>query len=78
MNGVDADGQRFELAFEGNLTGQLNSTNLVFTAPTVEGTAAKDVITGSAMSEFIYGLAGNDRIDGGRGSDVTIGGGHGE
>ncbi|SFW58925.1 calcium-binding protein [Pseudomonas sp. NFACC10-1] len=71
---ADANGQRFELAFEGNLTGQFNSTNLVFTAPTVEGTAGKDVITGSAMSEVIYGLAGNDRIDGGRGSDVIIGG----
>lgn len=71
---ADVDGQRFELAFEGNLTGQLNSNNLVFTAPTVEGTAGKDVITGSAMSEVIYGLAGNDRIDGGRGSDVIIGG----
>ena len=71
---ANADGQRFELAFEGNLTGQLDSTNLVFTAPTVEGTAGKDVITGSALSEVIYGLAGNDRIDGGRGSDVIIGG----
>ena len=71
---ANADGQRFELALEGNLTGQLNSNNLVFTAPTVEGTAGKDVITGSAMSEVIYGLAGNDRIDGGRGSDVIIGG----
>ncbi len=71
---ANADGQRFELALEGNLTGQLNSTNLVFTAPTVEGTAGRDVITGSAMSEVIYGLAGNDRIDGGRGSDVIIGG----
>ncbi|MBD8708816.1 calcium-binding protein [Pseudomonas sp. CFBP 13711] len=71
---ANVDGQRFELALEGNLTGQLNSNNLVFTAPTVEGTAGKDVITGSAMSEVIYGLAGNDRIDGGRGSDVIIGG----
>lgn len=71
---ADADGQRFELAFEGNLTGQLNSTNVLFTAPTVEGTAGKDVITGTALSEVIYGLAGNDRIDGGRGSDVIIGG----
>lgn len=71
---ADADGQRFELAFDGNLMGQLNSTNLVFTAPTVEGTAGRDVITGTAMSEVIYGLAGNDRIDGGRGSDVIIGG----
>ncbi|MCF8984619.1 calcium-binding protein [Pseudomonas syringae] len=71
---ANADGQRFELAFEGNLVGQLNSTNLVFTASTVEGTASKDVITGTAMSEVIYGLAGNDRIDGGRGSDMIIGG----
>ena len=71
---ADADGQRFELAFDGNLLGQLNSTNLVFTAPTVEGTGGRDLITGTAMSEVIYGLAGNDRIDGGRGSDVIIGG----
>lgn len=52
----------------------MNSTNLVFTAPTVEGTASRDVITGTAISEVIYGLAGNDRIDGGGGSDVIIGG----
>jgi serralysin len=71
---ANTDGQRFELAFDGNLVGQLNSTNLVFTAPTVEGTAGKDVITGTAMSEVIYGLAGNDRINGGGGSDVIIGG----
>ncbi|MBT2340848.1 MULTISPECIES: calcium-binding protein [Pseudomonas] len=71
---VDAAGHRFELAFDGNLVGQLNSTNLVFTAPTVEGTSARDTITGSALSEIIYGLDGNDRINGGAGADVIIGG----
>ncbi|MFK7699706.1 calcium-binding protein [Pseudomonas caspiana] len=71
---ADSNGQRFELAFDGNLAGQLNNTNLVFAAPTVEGTAGRDVITGTAMSEVIYGLDGNDRIDGGRGSDIIIGG----
>ncbi|MBA1290542.1 calcium-binding protein [Pseudomonas japonica] len=71
---ADGTGQRFELAFDGDLVGQLNSTNLVFTAPSVEGTASRDVITGTTISEVIYGLAGNDRIDGGGGSDVIIGG----
>lgn len=71
---ADASGQRFELALDGNLVGQLNSTNLVFTPPTVEGTARGDVITGSALSEIIQGGAGNDRINGGAGADVIIGG----
>jgi hypothetical protein len=52
----------------------LNSPNLVFTAPTVEGTAGRDVIIGTATSEVIYGLAGKDHIDGGIGSDLIIGG----
>ncbi|WP_263262939.1 M10 family metallopeptidase C-terminal domain-containing protein [Pseudomonas sp. RIT-PI-S] len=71
---ADASGHRFELTLDGDLVGQLNSTNLVFTAPTVEGTAGRDVINGSAMSEIIRGLAGNDRINGGAGNDVLIGG----
>ncbi|WP_434672799.1 calcium-binding protein [Pseudomonas sp. R1-15] len=71
---ADAAGQRFELSLDGNLVGQLNSTNLVFTAPTVEGTSANDTITGSALSEIIRGLDGNDRINGGAGADVIIGG----
>ena len=71
---ADAAGQRFELALDGNLVGQLNSTNLVFTAPTVEGTSANDTINGSALSEIIRGLDGNDRINGGAGADVIIGG----
>ncbi|AHL35908.1 calcium-binding protein [Pseudomonas brassicacearum] len=71
---ADASGQRFELALDGNLVGQLDSTNLVFTSPTVEGTSANNTITGSALSEIIYGLGGNDRINGGAGADVIIGG----
>ena len=71
---ADGAGHRFELALNGNLVGQLNETNLVFTPPTLEGTSAKDVITGSALSEIIYGLDGNDRISGGAGADVIIGG----
>jgi len=71
---VDASGQRFELALDGNLVGQLNDTNLVFTAPTVEGTSASDTMTGSALSEIIYGLDGNDRINGGAGADDIVGG----
>jgi serralysin len=71
---ADASGQRFELALDGNLIGQLNSDNLVFTAPTIEGSSGKDTITGSALSEVIYGLDGNDRINGGAGADVIIGG----
>ena len=71
---ADASGQRFELALNGNLVGQLNSDNLVFTPATLDGTSGKDTITGSALSEIIYGLGGNDRINGGAGADVIIGG----
>lgn len=71
---ADASGQRFELVLEGNLVGQLNNTNLVFTPPTVEGTSARDLITGSALPEIILGGAGNDRINGGTGADIIIGG----
>lgn len=71
---VDTAGQRFELALDGDLVGQLNSTNLVFTPPTVEGTSGRDIITGSALPEIIHGGAGNDRIDGGTGADVILGG----
>jgi serralysin len=71
---ADADGQRFELALNGNLSGQLNSSNVVFTEPTIQGTAGNDTITGTALSEIIYGLEGNDRINAGEGADVIIGG----
>jgi serralysin len=71
---ADASGHRFELALDGNLVAQLNSTNVVFTAPTLEGTSGKDTITGTALSEIIYGLDGNDVINGGEGADVIIGG----
>jgi uncharacterized delta-60 repeat protein len=71
---ADASGQRFELALDGNLLGQLNSGNLVFAPPTVEGTSGNDTMTASALPEIIYGLGGNDRINGGAGADVIIGG----
>lgn len=71
---ADASGHRFELALNGNLVEQLNSTNVVFTAPTLEGTSGRDTITGTALSEIIYGLDGNDVINGGEGADVIIGG----
>ncbi|EJL05590.1 type I secretion target, putative [Pseudomonas fluorescens Q2-87] len=71
---ADASGQRFELVLDGNLVGQLDSSNLVFTAPTIEGSSGKETITGSALSEVIYGLDGNDFINGGAGADVIIGG----
>ncbi|WP_434703898.1 calcium-binding protein [Pseudomonas sp. Z1-12] len=71
---ADASGQRFELILDGNLSGQLDSSNVVFTAPAFEGTFGKDTMTGSALSEIIYGLDGNDHINGGAGADVIIGG----
>ena len=71
---ADASGHRFELALDGDLVGQLNTSNLVFNPPTIEGTAGRDVLTGSALAEILLGGAGNDRIDGGAGNDVLIGG----
>lgn len=71
---ADASGHRFELALDGDLVGQLNTSKLVFNSPTVEGTAGRDVLTGSALAETLLGRAGNDHIDGGAGNDVLIGG----
>lgn len=64
------NGQRFELALDGNYLDQLNTTNLVFEPVVIRGTAGADVINGSALAEIIQGLGGNDRINGGGGDDV--------
>ncbi len=71
---ANAAGERFELVLEGNWLGQLDSSNVVFTPPVVQGTAGADVIRGTAMAEELRGLEGNDRINGGAGDDVLIGG----
>lgn len=67
---TNGDGERFELAIDGNWLGRLNADNVIFAPVTVRGTEGADLIQGSAMAEVLQGLGGNDRIDGGAGDDV--------
>lgn len=71
---ADADGQRFELTLDGDLSGKLNTTNLLFEPAPVTGTAGADTLIGTPVQEILRGLAGNDRLDGGADDDVLIGG----
>lgn len=67
---TNAEGERFELAIEGNWLGQLNGDNVIFAPVTVRGTEGADVIQGTALAEVMQGLGGNDRINGGAGDDI--------
>jgi serralysin len=67
---TNADGERFELAIDGNWLGQLDSSNVIFAPVTLRGTEGADVIQGTALAEVLQGLGGNDKINGGAGDDV--------
>lgn len=71
---ANADGQRFEVVFNGDLGGLLNTTNVLFSAAQLQGTDGADRVTGTARAEVIEGLGGADRLLGGFGDDVLIGG----
>jgi len=71
---VDADGNRFEVAIEGNHLTDLTASNFVFatavTGTTVQGTAGNDVLTGTAGDDILIGGAGLDKLTGGAGADT--------
>jgi serralysin len=71
---TDASGQRFELALEGDLATQLNTTNVIFAPFAVRGTAGADNLAGTVLQEVLQGLGGNDRLNGMAGDDVLLGG----
>ncbi|MEN2397473.1 M10 family metallopeptidase C-terminal domain-containing protein [Pseudomonas halotolerans] len=71
---ANADGERFELVFDGDLGQTLNETNLLFQHASLMGTEEADRLQGNARGEIIEGLAGDDRLYGALGNDVLVGG----
>lgn len=71
---ANADGERFEVVFDGNLGQALNETNLLFQQARLMGTEGDDRLQGNARSEIIEGFAGDDRLYGALGNDVLVGG----
>ncbi|WP_434575248.1 M10 family metallopeptidase C-terminal domain-containing protein [Pseudomonas sp. Z3-6] len=71
---VNADGERFELVFDGNLGQALNETNILFQQARLTGTEGADHLQGNARGEIIEGRAGDDRLYGALGNDVLVGG----
>lgn len=71
---ANADGERFEVVFDGNLGQALNETNILFQPTRLMGTEEADRVQGNARGEIIEGLAGDDRLYGALGDDVLVGG----
>ncbi|ALQ00645.1 M10 family metallopeptidase C-terminal domain-containing protein [Pseudomonas brassicacearum] len=70
---ANADGERFEVVFNGNLGQTLNETNLLFQQARLTGTEGADRLQGNARGEIIEGFAGDDRLYGALGDDVLVG-----
>jgi Ca2+-binding RTX toxin-like protein len=85
---ADADGNQFEILFNGNLKADLNRDTVDFgntTGPKVVntltrdnidvvGTGGNDTLTGGYADDQLVGFQGNDIINGGAGDDVMAGG----
>ncbi|WP_434700276.1 M10 family metallopeptidase C-terminal domain-containing protein [Pseudomonas sp. D1-1] len=71
---ANADGERFEVIFDGNLGQALNETNVLFQQARLVGTEGADPLQGNARGEIIEGFAGDDRLNGALGNDVLAGG----
>ncbi|SCY50509.1 delta-60 repeat domain-containing protein [Pseudomonas sp. NFACC37-1] len=69
----NADGERFELVFDGDLSQTLNETNILFQQARLLGTEEADRLQGNARGEIIEGFAGDDRLYGALGNDVLVG-----
>ncbi|SDB04570.1 delta-60 repeat domain-containing protein [Pseudomonas sp. NFACC23-1] len=70
---ANADGERFEVVFDGDLSQALNETNLLFQPARLMGTEEADRLQGNARGEIIEGFAGDDRLYGALGNDVLVG-----
>jgi len=70
----DWQGNRFELALDGDLTQALNETNVIFAPHLIQGTESADRLVGSVVGDRIIAGAGNDVVSGGNGHDVIEGG----
>ncbi|SFW47800.1 M10 family metallopeptidase C-terminal domain-containing protein [Pseudomonas sp. NFACC04-2] len=71
---ANAEGERFELVFDGDLSQTLNETNILFQQARLMGTEEADRLQGNARGEIIEGFAGDDRLYGALGNDVLVGG----
>ena len=85
---ADADGNRFEVLFSGNVAKDLNRDTVDFGNTTgtkivntltrdnldVVGTAGNDRLYGGAGDDQLVGFQGNDKIEAGAGNDVMAGG----
>ncbi|WP_433860607.1 M10 family metallopeptidase C-terminal domain-containing protein [Pseudomonas thivervalensis] len=71
---ANADGERFEVVFDGNLGQALNETNILFQQARLTGTEGADRLQGNARGEIIEGRAGDDHLYGALGNDVLVGG----
>ncbi|MBA1289573.1 M10 family metallopeptidase C-terminal domain-containing protein [Pseudomonas japonica] len=78
----NADGHRFELVLNGDLSGQLDEYHLLFAPYVFEGADdSSSYIAGSVTTELLgkggddrlYGGLGNDILDGGAGRDILFG-----
>ena len=70
---ANAEGERFELVFDGDLSQTLNETNILFQQARLTGTEEADRLQGNARGEIIEGFAGDDRLYGALGNDVLVG-----
>ncbi|MGD8221480.1 M10 family metallopeptidase C-terminal domain-containing protein [Pseudomonas thivervalensis] len=71
---ANADGERFEVVFDGNLGQALNETNILFQQARLTGTEGADRLQGNARGEIVDGRAGDDHLYGALGNDVLVGG----
>lgn len=71
---ANADGERFEVVFDGNLGQTLNETNILFQQARLTGTEGADRLQGNARGEIVDGRAGDDHLYGALGNDVLVGG----
>lgn len=66
---ADADGNRFEIGFKGNLLGSLNEGNVLFER-LILGTDGNDRLTGTDANETFVGGLGRDVLTGNGGANV--------
>jgi uncharacterized delta-60 repeat protein len=71
---ANAEGERFEVIFDGNLGQALDESNILFQQARLMGTEGADQLQGNARGEIIEGFADNDRLYGALGNDVLVGG----
>ncbi|MBA1242586.1 hypothetical protein [Pseudomonas japonica] len=71
---ADANGHRFEVALQGDLSGQLNETNIGFVSAILEGDDGRQRIEATHLASEVFGYGGSDTLIGGFGDDTLDGG----